>query len=458
MRKHLALTLALALTAGSAGAQDIESLRSGLSEMLTLLTSGAVSVPAKSPAVTQSGNEFHIHLPLSGFAAPPGAAAEAVAHPEANGVWTVSALSFPTEGAIGQGIDQSVSYTLGRQTIRGRLDPTLATASQMTADLGTITVQSVTGGQNNEQTLDRLTLEANLSAAADGRVDVLGRDSASNWHATASDTTAHTSVRRLNGRFSLTGLDRGQAVKLLTASRSLSSMPQARVQPEGLRTLLDTASGLWSHIDVDETIDGVEFEFGNGSAGSLGRLQFRLEGGSEDHIVNATADVAADEATWASVSSDMAGFLPHHMTVRSVFAGLPVTPLMALLRAATAPNVNQAILQRQAAALLNTPGARAAIESLDFDAGPLHVHGTGRMMSRPNGEAGADIHLTASGVNGLMAQVQANPNLSRILPFLFIAQGLGRPGAGGIIWDIAIGGGPLTINGTAFGQLPGRTR
>lgn len=426
--------------------------------MLSVLSFGMVSASAESPSVTESGGDFHIQIPLSGFAAPPGAAAEAVAHPSADGVWTLSALSFPTEGAIGPGIDQSVSYTLGQQTIRGRLDPSMATTSSMRAELGAITLQSDSGGRDNDQTLNRLTLEANLSAAADGRVNILGRDSAEDWHATASDPASSTSIGRLDGHFALTGLDQVGAAKLLIAARSLSSMPQAWAQHEGLRTLLDAANGLLSHIDVDETVDGVEFNLGSGRAGSLRRVQLQLNGGAEDRIVNATADVAADEATWASMSSDMAGFMPHHLTARSIFAGLPVAPLMALLREATAPNANQAALERQVATLLNIPGARAAIESLNFDAGPLHVHGSAQFMPRPNGEAGADIRITASGMAGLMTRVQGNAKLHGIIPFLFIAQGLGRKVADGIVWDIAIGGGPLTVNGTAFGQLIGKTR
>ncbi|HBK08232.1 MAG TPA: hypothetical protein DDZ81_20670 [Acetobacteraceae bacterium] len=452
------MTLALTLTASSAWAQDTDSLRTGLSEMLSVLTLGAVSVPASSPRVTQTGNDFHIQVPLSGFSAPPGAVAEAVARPEANGAWTIAALSFPTEGAIGPGIDQSVSYTIGQQTIRGRLDPTLATTSNLSADLGTITLQSVAGGRDNQQTLERLTLDGNLSAAPGGRVDLLGRASAANWHAMASDPAAYTSVRHLDGHFALTGLDQAQAARLLVAARSLSSMPKARAQHEGPRALLEAANGLLTHIDVDQTVDGVKFDLGHGSAGALGRMKVHLKGGAEDHLVNATADIAADEASWASVSSDMAGFMPHHVTARSVLAGLPVGPLMALLRAAAAPNADQAALQRQAAALLNTPGARAAIESLNFDAGPVHVRGSAKFLPRPNGDAGADIHISASGVDALMAQVQGNATLRGIIPFLFIAQGLARPGGDGLSWDIAIGGGPLTINGTAFGQPLGKTR
>lgn len=443
---------------GAVRAQDTNTLRTGVSDMVSVLTLGAVSIPPAQPQVIQVGNQLRIDFPLSGLSAPPDAVAQAIAQPDANGAWTVTALSFPAEGAIGPGIDQSVSYTIGRQAIHGRLDPTMATPSEMTADLGAITLQSLVDGHEDEQTLERLALEGKLAPASGGHVNVLGRDTALNWHTKTGDRGNDSGFRRLDGHFALTGLDQEQAEKALRAARSLSAMPLTRAKHEGLRTLLDTANGLLTHVEVDETADGVKFDLGQGSAGSLGRVQLHLNGGAENHLVNGSADIAADDTTLTSVSSALAGFMPRHVTTHSVLASLPAEPLMALLRAATAPSANQSVLLRQAAALLNAPNARAAIESIDFDSGPLHIRGSAKFLTRPNGEAGADIHLVASGMGALMTDVQGNRQLHGMLPFLLIAQGLGRPRGDGIVWDIAIGGVPLTINGTGFGQLLGNTR
>jgi hypothetical protein len=45
-----------------------------------------------------------------------------------------------------------------------------------------------------------------------------------------------------------------------------------------------------------------------------------------------------------------------------------------------------------------------------------------------------------------------------VLPMVFLAKGMGRVQGDSIVWDIALGGGPLTVNGMPFGQAAGRTR
>ena len=195
-----------------------------------------------------------------------------------------------------------------------------------------------------------------------------------------------------------------------------------------------------------------------GAAGALDRMQLHLTGGATEETVNAGLDMAMDELSLTAVSADSAAFLPHHVTARSVLAGIPAGPLKMLLRAALAPGADPAALQKQATALLATPGAQAALELVAFDAGPLRVRGSARYVPRADGEIGADVHITAAGVDALLAKLQGNPNVQGILPMIFLAKGMGRAEGDSVVWDIAMGGGPMTINGTPFGQPPGRRR
>jgi hypothetical protein len=105
-----------------------------------------------------------------------------------------------------------------------------------------------------------------------------------------------------------------------------------------------------------------------------------------------------------------------------------------------------------------SPGARAGLDSIAFDAGPVHVLGSARLRPRATGEIGADIHISASGVDALLVRLQSKPELQGVLPLLFMAKGLGRAQGDSIVWDIGVGGGPLTVNGTPFGQPSARTR
>jgi hypothetical protein len=273
-------------------------------------------------------------------------------------------------------------------------------------------------------------------------------------------------VRRVDGHVALTGLDRAQGSRLMAAVRSL--MGTARPSPQqdnlsptqrhGLRAIVDATTGLLTRIEADETFDGMKFNFGHGNAGTLSRMQLHVTGAAEDQRLNAGIDIAMDEFSLASLSGDSQSLVPHNVNARSVLAGIPTGQLLALLRSATAPGADPDMLQRQATALLAVPGAQAAIEAIAFDSGPLHVRASARFVPRADGEVGADIHITATGVDALMGQMQGKPSLQGMLPIVFLAKGLGRAQGDSIVWDIGLGGGPPTVNGVPFGQPAARTR
>lgn len=468
----IAAFMGFALTIPFARAQDRpdpEALRSSLTEMLSLLSFGAVSAPDQRAQVTRSGTDFIIRLPLNGFVAPVGASVEAVAHPASNGVWDVTAITVPSAGALGASIDQVVSYTLGQQAMHGRLDPQRRTPSTFVAELGGIALQSASRGQDTAQTIGRVTLNATLSAASTGRLDLLARNSAAKWHAVSREpggTATDSKVRHVDGTFSLNGLDPVQAVRLMTAARLLMQTAQApnrqrplapAERPE-MRAMLDATAGLLTRIDADQTLDGLTFDLGGGNAGAVDRMRLQVKGRTEGQLLNAGIDVAMDELSLTGVSADSASLLPHHLTARSVLVGVPLVKLTALLQAALLPNADQRALQAQAATLLNTPGARAAIESVVFDSGPLHVRGSARFVPRPNGQIGADIHISASGTDVLLGQAMGKPGLQNVMPMVFLAKGMGRVQGDSVVWDISLGGGAMTVNGVAFGQPAAPTR
>jgi hypothetical protein len=54
--------------------------------------------------------------------------------------------------------------------------------------------------------------------------------------------------------------------------------------------------------------------------------------------------------------------------------------------------------------------------------------------------------------------VQGQPKLQQAMPLIFLAKGMARAQGDSLVWDIVLGEGPPTINGTPFGQPAGRTR
>ena len=446
--------------------QDTDALRSSLTEMLSLLSFGSVSVPDQAAQVTQSGADIHVRLPLNGFAAPPGASAEVVAHPASNGAWDVTALTFPPAGALGTSIYQVVSYTLGQQAIHGRLAPQHTAPSTFAAELGGIALHSASGGQDTDQTIGRVTLNTTVSAESAGRMDVQTRDSATNWHIATHEPGSpaiNSQIRRLEGHMSLTGLDPTQAGRLMTAARAVMRTAQpGNRQPDlsaagrdGIQAMVDATAGLLTRMEASQTLEGMTFDLGDGNSGRLDRLRLQMDGRAENQVLDAGIELAMDELALTSLSADTAALLPRHLTARSVLAGLPLGKVTALLQAALRPNADTGALRIQAAALLQAPGARAAIESVVFDSGPLHVRASARFLPRPNGEIGTDIHISASGTDALLGQAMGKPGLQAVLPMVFLAKGMGRVQGDSVVWDISLGGGAMTVNGVSLGQAGG---
>ena len=168
-----ALTAAvIAVTAQGQDRPDAEGLRTSLTEMLSLVTLGSVSVPNQSVQIQQSGSEFGVRMPLAGFVAPANASADAIARPDGSGGWDVTSMAFPSTGAIGKSIDQVVSYTIGQQAIHGRLAPKQTAPSTLAADLRSITLLSAGGLNDSNHTIERVILGGHLTETPTGRLDL----------------------------------------------------------------------------------------------------------------------------------------------------------------------------------------------------------------------------------------------------------------------------------------------
>jgi len=484
----------LLLTSVPARAQtdqpDTDAVRAGVQEIFSMMMLGAVSTQDQVVEVTRTGSDYHVRLPLKAFTAPPGAALEGVVRPLAGGVWDVASLTFPSAGTIEppgpkEGIKQ-MQYSIGEQSIHARVDPGFLYPSTVAADFRTIRLRSDQGVVHSEQDLGRYVIDANVSAETAGRIDFASHAKLTDWHILAhapNGFDADGLARSLSANAAAEGLDRVQGQRLLTATRAFlaaarpepleASLPGTHTPPppramspgarQTLRTIVDTIPGLLTRFNVEESADGIRFTGatatgGAPTGGTIERVRLAMAGESVQERINAHMDIGLDELRMASLPADTAAYLPHHVEIRSVMAGVPTGALTALMHAATEPDADFAALLPQVAALFGNPDARIGIQSFSFDSGPLRMTGWVHFVQRAGGAIGTDVHVAATGMDAFMAGAQGNPALQQVQPMLFMAKGMGRPDGQGMTWDISVGGGPMTVNGTPFGQPPARTR
>jgi hypothetical protein len=447
---------------------EIEAVPTALADVLSLATFGAVSIKAQSADVTRSGDAYEIRMPLGGFATPVGAALTATARPLPGGAWDITSLAFPASTSIGMPSagPAGLSYAIGRQAITARIDPTNATPSTLDADIGDIRVRSDNGKGHSEQSVSHYVAHATAAAGANGLMAMASRGDASDWHIAADAggrVPGDLNMKRVTGDLTIGGLDRVNAAKLRVAVDAIRSNPPTAdkaQQRAALNDLLDALDGLLTHIELRQALEGIGFSGGAGIEGTLERMQVALTADTVDQRLSARLGIAMDALVLPLVPEQFALYVPRHLTLEPVFRGVRTGPLLALLRAANEPDADPKALNKQAAALLNDPGAMAGIESIAFDSGPLRVNASARFVPDADGAFGAHVHVSATGTDALLAQAQQAPALRQVLPFLFIAKGMAKAGDdGALVWDIdEIGDGPVRINGTPIGQPPGKTR
>jgi hypothetical protein len=487
----------VALTAAPARAQnantDADALKASVMQVLSLATFGMIPLQDQQATVTQEGSDYRMRVPLAGVAAPPDAAITAVARPLANGRVDIESMAFPSSGTIETapaiGLANRITFSIGQQTIAAKVDPTLATESSYTAEFGDIRLETAQGERHGEQTIAHMATDGTFANGPDGRLTFATQSRGTGFHMIGRSTNgflSDTTARAMAGHFSVEGLDRAQGARMLTAFRGLMAAvtqaqaqraqvsagqsppaqipPPATASPEQRRELgavVEAAHGLLNRIEVDETLEDVHFSIagpkGN-NAGTIGSLRITMTGDAPKDRLNTRLGLAVERIEVPAMGAETGAVAPHHLDLKAVLAGVPVARVMALLREATEDHPDPALLQSRTRELLGDPDARMAIETLSFDVGPMSVTGSAKLLPRANGQLGGEIHIAARGVDALLAQAQGQPKLRQAMPIIFMAKGMARVQGDSLVWDVALGDGPLTINGTPFGQPAGKTR
>jgi hypothetical protein len=147
-------------------------------------------------------------------------------------------------------------------------------------------------------------------------------------------------------------------------------------------------------------------------------------------------------------------YLPHHLDFRPSLSGIQTADLMQLALDATEEDADKARFVAHVMALA-LHGAKLGVDALAFDLGPAKIEGTGHITMLSPVTWRGEAHLTASGFDDLTALAGTDPDVQRALPILIMLRGLAKPDGKRLMWDIAINGLAVTVNGIELSQLGG---
>jgi hypothetical protein len=478
LRKVTTALLAAPLVAApffAAPAYSQTDQTASLLEALSLVSGRMLVAPIVAPEVTRDGDRFHVHIPIPKLTSPPDAAIEVTATPLEAGVWDITDLTLPAAGGLvtpGAPSTPPVSlrFTIGQQTAHARIDPTLTLPSPYAVAFSDIAFHIDSTVSPTDLTIGQVTLDGTLTGDAGGRMTTRSHSRVDDWHlnlVTNTGAPVSISLRNLNVLSDIDGLDRAKMEHLRESMRVLGaiqkSTPVVPGQPpsmspamrEQLRGMVEASTGLLTGLNIEETFQGLHFAASGGKTGDIGKIRLAIASEATDDRVAAHFDLDLDDMTMAAVPAQFVQYVPRHVAFRTAISGIQAEGLRHFLIDTMAEGVSPADRQAKAIALLNEPGAHAGIDTLTIESGPMLIQGSARVRPLPDGTAAFDIHLTAHGLDAMLALIQSDPKAQQILPMLFMAKGMGKQEGGNVVWDIGVAHGRVTINGVPMGQNAG---
>lgn len=446
-----------------------QSLRAALA----LLSGGYTETLGSALQLIRRDDAFHIRIALPEFLAPPDAAIHATATQLPSGVWQIGAITLPPFATLSSRLPPppgaapvTFGYSIARQSGQAKIDPTLASPATYEMALDGIVFHSNATRADNRLTVAHIGIDGTVSGDSSGLLDRTSTITAEDLRFAGHDDRGMPvaiAIRSGDGRYTVHGYDSARAARLrqvlagIAAKPLPSAPPPAPGQPPSLSPLqrrqlsamIDASAGLLSGLSVDETLRGFHIVLPQGAA-NVGRIHFALDGaGAHDHVAVHVA-FGLDDLALTAAPPQFRPLLPRTIAFRATVSGLKAAAVREFLHAALVDGGDPVLLRAQAITLLNEPGARAEIESLSADFGPMQIRGTARIRPLPDGTAALYLHLTATGTDALLQALEADPATRRAIPMLLMAKGLGRPEGNRTVWDIALAHGEVTVNDIAL--------
>jgi hypothetical protein len=470
MRQRAGLLLAASLVLGTLpahadiGPDQAQALTGQLRDWLRGMAGPQASLPDLN--VTAEGDHYRLTVPIAPLGGPD-RDITATLRPLDGGRWAADDVKLPADTSMmtyGRGGPTHVHVTIAGQDSHGTIDPTLATASTLVTGLRGIAVDSDTAGQKRTQRFDTYHQTLTLRPAAGGKLDIDEDGGAEGWETAQAlpDGRAMASgARKLYGSIHVVGLDRSQAATLGPVLGALSAAPTPE-RDERLRALVVALHGLITSLTFDETIEGMQIAVAGQGNAEIDRVHFGFDSAAPQGNLAARASVGLDGLALPGLSPAAAGLAPKHVKLGVSVAGVSASALNDLALAALLPGADAGTLAPQIDALFADPGAtggpRVGIDTLAFDLGPAQVEGHGSAVAVSPTDVRGTARITVTGFDALVTQMQGDPSLQQVLPFLILARGMSRSEGATLIWDIVFTPEGLTVNGVDPRSLLGQPK
>jgi hypothetical protein len=480
-RWSLAVLLAGALLAGPAAADpteaDARAVDTDLRAWLTRQFGTLVDVAALPLRVVAQGDALALDIPFGGVVGQGGASFapatfKAKLKPLEGGRYAVedAQLSMPWTAKVAsgpKGLPSAMTLNIAEQSVRGIVDPSLATTSTLDTKLRGYDVTVETNGGRQTSHIDGLTSHSVWQPAGGGRVNMTG-ESVMERYTTADRMPDGKPTLLTVDRIRVTGgVDKVDFDRIGFANRAMLELtglagsgpalsdktPLTARQKATLRTLIGELAAVFEALRSEQVWENARLQIGDQS-GSLRRVTMGFSMAAPKGIAEARFPIALEGFDSPQIPpGPMRDVLPRSLSLTPRLSGVSKAALLDMLTRAVDAGPDDFNFDEAADALLEQGKLALGIDDLAIEVGPMKLTGEGEVEVGPAREITGEAELRATGLDALIRRANTTPELKMAAPALIFLKGIGRQDGKDTVWHITYADRELMVNDTNVSDL-----
>lgn len=245
-----------------------------------------------------------------------------------------------------------------------------------------------------------------------------------------------------------------KTVAATAASAKHADMTPA--QKDSAHRVLAAFRAFMGGLDEEVAMENVRME-SSGHMVSFGRIAVGFGFGAPGGRIDTHMAMALDGLSSPDIpAGPMRDYMPTHVALRPHASGVPADAVFDLIQHAIDANgKDDDALGAEAMGLLAKGPLNLGIDDIALTTGPASLKGGGQVTIASVTEITGKAQFTMSGLDELIKQVNATPELQGMGagPVLFLAKGMGRIDGANTVWDVTYADGKVMVNGNDLSAM-----
>ena len=474
--------VAASLAAGSAHAEitqaDATALHDKLAAWFATWSFGLLDAATTRLTAVPEGDHLLLQFPFGGT--PPGSKPSITAgtaavrlQPLDGGRWNIQSASLPPSVTVawpgeGKAKGGSTTLTLGKLTMAGVFDPTLATESKIDGGLDDYGIKIVQPQGTQTTHITKITSHALWTPVSAGRVSMTSDTAMDGYSVTSTGEAAmRMNVRRIAGRALLDDVDfasLGDGLRILSIAKdndraqSGPAKPMTAEQRKTAHAAINALTGVLGGMDVQQTWEGIQFTVADQS-GTVKKASSGFSASAPGGKLLLKLPMALEGFDSPAITDEaMRDLMPHAIAFTPRLSGLSRQALLDALHRAVDAQPEKPDFDTEMETVLAAGKAVVGIDNIALDIGPMQLKGGGEIAIAGMADFTGAAELRATGLDALIRRVNATPSLKQAAPVLIFLKGIGEQEGADLVWKITAQDGAIEVNGTSLSDLgfPGK--